>query len=301
MANKRVVISGASGLIGNALSQALSLRGYTVHPLVRRVPKAHSSEIRWSPQDMVIDVDALEGVDAVVHLAGESIASGRWSKLQKVRILQSRIQGTQLLSQALAGLDAPPSVLVSASGVGYYGDGGATLLREDAPAGEGFLAEVCVAWEKATEPASTAGIRAVIARTAMVLSREGGALRAMMPLFKLGGGGRLGSGEQFMSWITLDDHVRALVHLIETKSLEGPVNCVAPNPVTNAVFTAALGKALKRPSIMAVPAAVLRLTLGEMAEELLLKGQRASSAKLEASGFSFQHEELEAALEAALK
>lgn len=298
--SRRIAISGASGLLGQALTRHLKHQGHTVVPLVRQKSAAPSRGIYWSPDKGELDREALEGLDALVHLAGESIAGARWSEAKKRRILESRVQGTRLLASALASLNKPPAAFLSGSAVGFYGDGGERLLGEDSPPGTGFLAEVCKAWEQAAEPARKAGIRTVFLRTGLVLAREGGALATMLPLFRAGMGGRLGSGAQYMSWIAIEDHVRAMEHLLFRTDLEGPVNMVGPMPVTNAEFTRVLGRVLGRPTILPAPGPMLRLALGEMGEELLLKGQRADSRRLEASGFVFRHQNLESALRSVL-
>jgi uncharacterized protein (TIGR01777 family) len=242
-----------------------------------------------------IDASALEGVDAVVHLAGENIAQ-RWTSSQKAKIRDSRIKGTQLLCETLARLSSPPKVLVSASAIGYYGDRGEQILTEDSPLGRGFLAEVCRGWEAATEPARQRGLRVVPLRFGVVLSPAGGALAKMLPPFRLGLGGMVGSGRQYMSWIALDDVVGAIQHAIVTDTLQGPTNAVAPQAVTNQEFTKTLGKALGRPTVFPLPAFAARLMFGEMADELLLASTRVQPAKLLGSGYRFRYPELEDAL-----
>ena len=243
-----------------------------------------------------MDPAGLEGVDAVVHLAGESIAAVRWTESKKREILESRERGTRLLARSMAQLDRPPATLVSASGVNYYGDRGAELLTEESPPGEGFLARVCRSWEKATEEAEDAGVRTAHFRSGMVLSPAGGALGTMLLPFRLGVGGRLGSGRQYVPWIDLDDHVALILHALSHSSVEGPVNAVGPGPVPNATFTSTLGRVLGRPTLIPVPALGVRALLGEMGEELLLSGQRAVPRKAESSGFDFFSEDLETAL-----
>ena len=294
-----VAVTGASGLIGTGLVDALHRRGDTVRRVVRRPPGPADGPgpfVRWDPDAGTIDAAGLEGVDAVVHLAGEGIGEKRWSDEQKRRILESRTRGTQLLAETLAGLDPRPRVLVSASAIGYYGNRGDQRLTEDDPAGEGFTAEVCVAWESAARPAVEAGIRVAHPRTGIVLSRDGGALPRLLPLFKLGLGGRLGSGKQWWSWITIDDEVGALLHLID-HDVAGPVNLTAPNPVTNAGMTKTLAGVLHRPAVVPVPSFGPKLVLGrELGTELLFFSQRVVPAKLEASGFRFAFPDLEPAL-----
>lgn len=286
----RVLVSGAGGLIGAALVASLRTQGKEVRCLKRGT--TGEGVIGWNPEAGRLDTGALEGVDAVVHLAGENIAAGRWTPARKQRILASRVQGTHLLSERLAGLTRLPSVLVCASAVGYYGDRGAEELDEHSPPGKGFLAQVCQAWEQAADPARAAGIRTAHLRFGMVLSAEGGALARMVLPFRLGLGGRLGNGRQYLGWISLADAVRAAHHLLEHPGLSGPFNAVSPHPCTNAEFTRALGQALRRPTLLPVPAWAARLALGEMAEELLLASTRAMPRRLLASGFAFTHPEL---------
>ena len=280
----KVLVTGATGLVGSTLIPFLTTGGHEVSPLRR--PED------WNPAKGVLDRAALEGYDAVVHLAGENIASGRWSDAQKERIRASRVDGTRLLSEALAGLEKKPQVLVSASAIGYYGDRGDEALRADSEPGSGFLADVCQAWEEATTPARDAGIRVVLLRTGVVLSPKGGALAKMLTPFKLGVGGVVGSGEQYMSWIEIDDLVGMILHALAEESVAGPVNAVAPNPVTNHEFTKTLGRVLGRPTVFPLPAFAAKLAMGEMAEELLL-----SSARVEtATSYEFRYPELEPAL-----
>ena len=292
----RILITGSSGLIGSALVSARSGRGDEVVRLVRRREDADSSTVYWDPAAGAIETSGLEGADAVVHLAGESIATGRWSADKKRRIRDSRVGGTRLLSEALADLDRKPAVMVAASAIGYYGDRGEEVLSEESELGSGFLADVGAEWEAATEPARAAGIRVVNLRIGVVLAPEGGALGAMLPVFRLGLGGPLGSGSQYMSWIELDDLVRAIEHVLAAEEIAGPVNAVSPMPVTNRAFTKTLGRVLGRPVILFVPSAALRLAFGEMAEETLLASARVMPERLKATGFSFHYPELEGAL-----
>jgi uncharacterized protein (TIGR01777 family) len=250
----------------------------------------------WDPDSGRIDPAALEGFDAAVHLAGENIAGARWTFQQKARIRDSRIKGTRVLADALAGLSSPPGVVVSASAIGYYGDRGEELLTEESPPGEGYLSEVCREWEAATQPASRKGIRVVILRIGIVLTPAGGALARMLLPFKAGVGGIVGTGRQYMSWITLDDTIGAIHHAITSDSLRGPVNAAAPRPVTNREFTKTLGRVLGRPTLFPAPAFAFRLAFGEMADALLLASTRVSSDRLESSGYKFCHRELEGAL-----
>lgn len=293
----RILVSGASGLIGSALVPSLETAGHGVTRLVRAQPRA--GEILWDPGG-ALDPAALQAFDAVVHLAGESIA-GRWTASKKSRIVNSRVQGTQALSVLLTRLARPPQVLVCASAVGYYGDRGDQVLTEDSPPGSGFLAETCQQWEKATEPAARAGIRVVNLRIGFVLEPRGGGLGKMLRPFRLGLGGRLGSGRQWMSWVAIDDVVAAIQHALATSTLRGPVNAVAPNPVTNSEFTRILGEVLHRPTIFPVPAFAVRLAFGEMGQELLLYSQRADPSRLRSSGCQFRHPELKPALEHLLR
>lgn len=288
-----VAISGASGLVGEALSALLTTGGHTVRPLVRRAPK--DGEIRWDPAGGAIDAEALEGVDAVVHLAGEPIV-GRWSDAKKSRIYDSRVDGTRLLAAALAGLDRKPRALICASAVGVYGDRGDAVLTEDSAGGDGFLAEVCRDWEAACEPARAAGIRVVNARLGIVISAAGGALAKMLTPFKLGLGGPVGSGAQYWSWIALDDAIGALHHALVADTLAGPVNLTAPEPVTSKAFAKVLGKVLGRPAFLPAPAFALRLAMGEAADEMLLASQRVLPERLQGSGYTFRHTQLEDAL-----
>jgi len=263
--------------------------------MVRRTPTA-PDEIYWDPPSETLDIQAIEGVDAVVHLAGENIAAGRWTTERKRRIRESRIKGTRFLAQSLSRLFDPPKVFVSVSAIGYYGNRGDDTLDEDSDPGTGFLADLCNEWEAATAPASIRGIRVVIPRIGLLLSREGGALGRMLPVFRLGMGGRIGSGRQYMSWIAMDDLIKILDFTICNGSLHGPLNVVSPNPVTNREFTMILGKVLSKPAPFALPALAARLALGEMADKLLLASARVSPLRLKESGFKFQFPELEGAL-----
>src|SRR5215212_5302765 len=288
-----VLISGGTGLIGSALAQELKADGHGVTRLTRS-PRG-DNDVRWEPDAGTIDVP-LEGHDAVVHLAGESIAEGRWTASKRERIMESRRKGTRLLAEAIANLSTPPGVLVSASAVGYYGDRGNELLREDSGPGSDFLAEVCLVWEAAADPARRAGIRVVHPRFGIVLSPKGGALGTTLPIFKLGGGGRIGSGRQWWSWVALDDVVGAILHALEDDSVEGPVNVGSPNPLTNAEYTKVLGRVLNRPTVFAVPAPAIRIAIGGMADALLLASQRVEPVKLKETVYHFRYPELEGAL-----
>ncbi len=295
-----VAVSGSSGLVGSALVRSLEHDGHRVVRLVRRESAAGRDEVRWDPASRTIDADGLEGLDCVVHLAGENIAARRWSSRQKDRIRRSRVDGTRLIAQTLAGLARPPELLVNASAIGFYGDRGEEILDEDSPAGSGFLAQSCVAWEAATEPVRQASVRVALLRIGVVLSPKGGALRRMLPVFRLGLGGRLGHGRQFMSWIALDDLIRAVQHVLHDPTLAGPINVVAPTAVRNREFTRVLGRVLRRPTAVPVPARLLRFALGQMGEELLLAGARITPARLHRAGFSFRWGDLEAALRSLL-
>jgi uncharacterized protein (TIGR01777 family) len=288
-----VLMSGATGLIGSALTPELEAGGHRVRRLTR-TPRSEG-DIGWDPDAGTIAGD-LAGTGAVIHLAGESIAEGRWTQEKKRRILESRREGTRLLAEKVAGLPEPPSVMVSASAIGYYGDRGNELLTEESGPGGLFLSRVCREWEAAAEPAREVGVRVVHPRFGIVLSTEGGALGTTLPIFKLGGGGKIGSGRQYWSWVSLDDVVGAIVHAIENDALSGPVNVVGPDPPTNAEYTRVLGRVLGRPTFFAVPAPAARVALGGMADELLLASARVEPAKLEETGYEYRYPELEGAL-----
>ncbi len=288
---RKVAVTGASGLIGTALTAALEKRGDRVIPVGRRPP---AGGVAWDPVTHRIDGAVLEGVDAVVHLAGERI-DGRWTASKKRRILNSRVEGTELLVRALSGLDRPPSVVVSASAVGFYGDRGDDELTEDSEPGTGFLAEVCERWEAAAAPTASPDTRLVLARTGIVCTPDGGALGRMLALTRLGLGGRLGNGRQWWPWITLKDEVRALLHLLDTPVV-GPVNLVAPGICRNAEFVRDLARALRRPAVLPAPALALRAVLGEMANGLLLASARVRPVRLEDSGFTFRSPNLTSAI-----
>jgi len=292
----RVAITGSSGLIGTALRRALEADGHQAIRVVRGA--AEQGSIHWDIARGEIDVAALEGLDAVVHLAGEGIGERRWTPEQKHKILDSRVRGTALLAEALSSLTDKPPVLVSGSAIGYYGDRGDEQLTETSGPGSGFLTEVVTAWEGATAPAAAAGMRVAKIRTGIVLDRDGGALARMASIAKVGLLGRLGSGRQWMSWIALADEVRVIRFLIDT-NISGPVNATAPSPVTNAVFTKALGRVLHRPTVVPVPGFGPKLLLGgELATALLLEGQRVLPEVLLEAGFEFRYDDLETALRA---
>ena len=290
-----VLVTGASGLIGSALVPVLTAGGHAVTRLVRSTPRPGQAEVPWNPAARSIATPALEGFDAVVHLAGESLAE-RWTAEKKARIRDSRVQGTRLLCDALAQLVRPPKVLLCASAVGYYGDRGESILREESAPGTGFLTEVCQAWEAAAAPAVQRGVRVVHLRFGVVLSPAGGALAQMLPPFRRGMGGVVGSGKQYISWIALDDVLGSIQHVLSTETLDGPVNVVAPHPVTNHDFTKTLGNVLGRPTVVPLPAFAARLAFGELADALLLASTRVVPARLQASGYTFQYPELEGAL-----
>ena len=294
----KILVTGATGLVGSALIPLLAGGGHEVARLGRSAPGA--GDIRWDPDAGALEASALEGFDGVVHLAGENIASGRWNAARKRRIKESRVRGTLLLAETLAGLERPPRVLVSASAVGFYGDRGDEDLTEESPAGSGFLSEVCREWEAATEAAAGKGIRVVHARLGVVLSKGGGALAKMLTPFKLGAGGIVGNGRQYVSWITLDDTAAALAHLLATETVSGPVNLVAPAPVTNREFTKTLGRVLRRPTLFPLPGFVARVVFGEMADALLLASTRVKPVNLLGSGYVFRHGSLEEGLRAVL-
>jgi uncharacterized protein len=292
----RIVMSGATGLIGKELSTFLSCAGYQVQSLVRHQPQPHSREIFWDPYRKELDKNSLESVDAVIHLAGENVGDRPWDERKKLFIRESRVQGTRFLAETLASLKNPPKVMLCASAVGYYGDRGEESLTEESAAGKGFLPETCQAWEQAAEPAVQAGIRVVNVRTGLVLSRSGGALARMLPYFNSFMGGPIGPGSQWMSWVSMEDLVGIYHYLIHTDFISGPVNATSPKPVTNHVFTQKLGKILKKPAIFRLPAFLVRARYGEMGETLLLQGQRVKPDKLANAGFEFLYPDLETAL-----
>lgn len=289
----RIAITGSTGLVGKSLVKALEGRGHEVLRLVRGTPN-HPTEVRWDPHSVLTADPDLEGLDAVIHLAGENIAARRWSAAQKERIRSSRVEGTSNLVASLSTLSSPPRTFISASAVGFYGDRGNELLDERSARGSGFLAETCEEWEAEASKA-TSFARTILARFGVILSPEGGALKKMLLPFKMGGGGRLGTGKQHMPWIALGDAVNALVHSVENESVKGVVNVVAGS-VTNAEYTRTLGRVLSRPTVFPMPAPIARLAFGEMAQELLLSSQNVQPKALEESGFKHDHPELEDAL-----
>lgn len=296
----RVLVTGSSGLIGSALIRSLGAEGHQVTRLVRRAPTG-PGEVTWDPEAGTIDAAGLEGHDAAVHLAGAGIGDHRWTDEYKATILDTRVKGTGLLARTLASLDRPPRVLASGSAVGFYGDRGDEEITEASPPGTGFLVEVVQAWEAAAGPASDAGIRVAHLRTGVVQSADGGALGRQLLPFKLGLGGRIGSGRQWLSWIAIGDESAAIRHVLERDSLAGPVNLTAPNPVTSAEYAKILGRVLHRPTVLLIPTPVLQVRLGrQLVSEMLLGGQRVLPAALESSGYVFGHPRLEAALAACI-
>lgn len=281
----RILLSGASGFIGSALVPFLHRQGHTVIRLVRHAPSA--GDILWGPENNQLDASVVDNFDAVIHLAGANIAGKRWTKSYKREIWDSRIKSTELLVARMTEVAAPPKVFICSSATGYYGDRGDEMLTEESAPGTGFLAKLCVAWEKSSQAISTRGTRVVNLRTGMVLSPNGGALKKMLLPFKLGLGGRLGSGNQYWSWIALADYLAAVEFILSHNSIAGPVNMVSPEPVTNTAFTRALGHALGRPTILPVPEFVLRTVFGEMADSLFFSSQRALPTKLINNGFQF--------------
>jgi uncharacterized protein (TIGR01777 family) len=290
-----IVVSGSTGVIGSALTQALNRRDHEVVPLVRRRVSPGEKAVAWDPERGSIDRAGLAGADAVIHLAGENVF-GRWSPAKKQRISDSRVKGTCLLSDALAGLQRPPATLLAASAIGYYGDRGDEPVTEESGPGEDFLAHVARDWEAATAAATRAGIRVVNMRNGVVLTTTGGALAKMLPAFRLGLGGPVGSGNQYLSWIALDDIINAILHLLNNQNLVGPVNMTAPSPVTNRDFAKILGKVLGRPAVVTVPAFALRMAFGTEGAAMLQSGQRVLPARLSETGFDFSFEDVEPAL-----
>ena len=296
----KILITGASGLIGQALTTSLKAAGHTTVAAVRREPR-RNDEVQWNPKTGVMSASAFDGVDAVVHLAGAGIGDKRWTDAYKMEILESRTLGTALLANTMASLDKKPQVFLSGSAIGIYGVRDDTKLSETATIGTGFLADVCRDWEAAAAPAQAAGIRTVLLRTGIVLSSKGGALKKQLPLFKLGLGGRFGNGKQWQSWISITDEVNAIIHLLSS-TLSGPVNLTAPTPVTNAEFTSTLASVVSRPALIPIPSFGPKLLLGgELANALLFTGQRVTPNALLADGFTFTHPTLETALRDLLK
>ena len=295
----KILISGASGLLGSAYSDYLSNKGHTVFKLVRREP-ASEYELFWNPMTGELDLKNIEGFDSIINFSGKNIGLGRWTKKSKKVIYDSRIQSTTLLSESIAKLNHPPESFLSSSAVGYYGETGSEFVNEGTEPGKGFLSDLCVKWEKATMPAVRAGVRVIQLRSGVVLSAKGGALAKMLTPFKLGLGGRLGNGRQYLSWIMIDDYVGALYHLMTSENIQSPVNVVSPEPETNREFTKILAKVLNRPAIFPIPAFVLKTLLGQVAEEILLSSTRAIPQLLMGSGFEFKYPALEDALKKCL-
>ncbi|HEX4320688.1 MAG TPA: TIGR01777 family oxidoreductase [Acidobacteriaceae bacterium] len=296
---EKVVLSGSSGMLGSAIGTALKRQGVPVLRLVRRQPR-NSGEVQWNPATGQIDAQALEGVTAAVHLSGANVTARRWTKGYKREMRDSRIQTTRLLAETLAQLSKPPRVLITASAIGIYGNRGDEILDEDSQRGQGYFPELCTAWETAARPAEEAGIRVVHLRFGMVIGKDGGAMARLSPLFRLGLGGRLGSGKQWMSWVSEADVVAAALFALKNANLAGPVNVVAPEPVTNTEFTRELGRAVHRPALLPAPAFALRLAFGEMADEALLASSRVIPKRLQQAGFVFAHPTLAEAFAAAL-
>ena len=298
----KILISGASGLIGTSLIRASGANQISVTRLVRKSRPESPQQICWSPQSSpaMADASPLEGFDAVIHLSGANIGAHRWTAAYKREIVESRVQSTHALAQLLAGLKNPPRAFLCASATGIYGNRGDEILTESSAPGSGFLAETCVQWEAAAQPAKDAGIRVVHLRFGAGLSLEGGALAKLLPIFRMGLGGKLGSGKQWMSWMSLPDVVSAIFHIIQEAQLSGPVNMVSPILVTNAEFTRTLANVLHRPAIFPVPAFALRAVVGEMADEAVLASTRVIPARLAETGFHFQHAQLALALESLL-
>ena len=294
-----IAVTGATGLIGSAFVDRLRAHGHTVRRFVHSPKDAREGDVVWDAERSELPAGALDGVEAVVNLAGAPIAH-RWSAERKHQIRDSRVLGTERLARAIAAMAQKPRVFLSGSAVGYYGDRGDEVLGESSTPGDGFLAGVCVEWERATTPAADAGVRVVLVRTGVVLSRDGGALAKMLPPFRLGMGGPLGSGEQWMSWIAIEDHLHAMEHCLFVDGVHGAVNLVAPNPVRNSHFATTLGRVLSRPALIPVPELALTLMYGEMARETILASQRALPDALAASGFDFQHPTVEGAIRGVL-
>jgi uncharacterized protein (TIGR01777 family) len=292
----KILLSGSSGLIGSSLLPFFRAGEHHVTRLVRRPAHSEAREIAWDPAEGKLDPVALESHDAVVHLSGANLGEGRWTAARKALLVESRMKSTRLLAQTLASLTHPPRVMVSASAIGFYGNRGDETLTEESASGSGFLADLCRDWEAACQPAAAKGIRVVHLRTGMVLSPAGGALGKMLTPFKMGVGGVIGSGQQFMSWIALDELLAVILFALTHDVLRGPVNATAPNLVTNREFTKTLGRVLGRPTIFPMPAFAARLAFGEMADELLLSSGRVLPAKLQAAGYKFQFPDLEPAL-----
>lgn len=294
-----IAVTGATGLIGSALVARLRAKGHPVRRLVRSTRDPQPGDVPWNPEAGTLDPAVLAGCDAIVHLAGAPIAQ-RWTASHKRDIRDSRVNGTSLLAKAIAAMSEKPRVVLSGSAIGYYGDRGDELVDEQSAPGTGFLADVGKAWEAAAEPIAQAGVRLVLLRTGIVLSPDGGALEKMLPPFRMGVGGPMGSGMQWLSWISLEDQLRAMEYVLETDGVRGAVNLVSPNPVTNATFATTLGRVLRRPALIPLPAFALELMFGEMGESTILAGQRVVPSMLSGSGFQFAEPTLEGALRSLL-
>lgn len=297
----KILVSGSTGFIGSEMVAFLKSKGHSVVRLVRAKTGSGDEEILWNPVARVLDAKRLEGLDAVVHLAGDPIAQGRWTPEKKARIRDSRVKGTRFLAESVIQLAQPPKIFLCASAIGIYGDRGEETLTEESAPGTGFLAQTGIEWEKACEPAVQKGLRVVHLRTGMVLSPKDGALKMMLPPFRFGVGGILGDGRQTLSWIALPDEIAAITHALNTDSLRGPVNLVSPNPVTNREFTKTLGAVLHRPTVFPVPAFAVRLLFGEMGDELLLASTRVEPRRLKSTGYRFLHPDLDGALRTLLQ
>ena len=295
LATKKILVAGSSGLIGTALVSSLQSDGHEVCRLVRRPVKA-ANEIHWDPESGLLEGNALEGFDVIIHLGGEGIGDKRWSKSRKEKILTSRVVSSKLLSEKIAILDSKPEVFILANAIGWYGSRGEEELTEESKKGEGFLSEVCLEWESSAEAVQDSGVRTIYLRSGIVLSSSGGVLAKMLPPFKLGIGGKMGSGKQWMSWISLDDEVGAITHLMNNKKCNGAYNLTAPEPVTNYEFTKTLGRTLKRPSILPLPGFMLRILFGSRAISLMIEGQKVLPKRLQESGYIFNHSTLAEAL-----
>ncbi|MEO6394114.1 MAG: TIGR01777 family oxidoreductase [Pyrinomonadaceae bacterium] len=296
----KILITGASGLVGSKLVEVLKADRHEILKMVRRESKS-SDEVSWDVDRGEIDIPAMKGVDAVVHLAGENVGEGRWTDAKKKSIMDSRVLGTRLIVEAIGKLDPRPHVLISASAVGIYGSRGSEIVTEASLPGSGFLAQVCRKWEAETVPAVEQGIRVVNLRVGVVLSNDGGALAKLLTPFKLGVGGKVGSGRQYLSWLTLNDLVQIIVIALTNESYIGPINAVTPEPVTNQELTDAIGKKLSRPTFMSVPEFAVKLLFGQMGEETVLSSTRALPARLEELGFKFQYPTINSALDLLLK
>lgn len=296
-----IVITGSSGLIGSALIPYLRARGHNVSPVVRSIEATHHDHIRWDPERNFIDYRDLDEVDVIINLSGENIAEGRWTDAKKDKILKSRVNSTNFLAQVIASLKHKPKCFINASAIGFYGSQGDSILTEKSPKGTGFLSDVCSAWENATDYARREGVRTCLLRFGIVLDEKGGALANMLPPFKAGLGGKIGSGDQWWSWIALEDLCAIISHVIEQPDIEGPVNVVSPFPVTNKEFTKTLGAVLGRPTFLSIPKFAARFVFGEMADEMMLSSQRVEPDKLVATNFSYKYPKLDQALKSMIR